>query len=1048
MMAASLNEESVPPPDDLGPPKGVQPPPTADSGPKSGAGDPQNSSPREAGNEAEPNKPSLAPKEAPGGAGRFPNRGGAAPPGQEGSARSAFDKPSGSLRDGESKPGPEDPAAPSSEQERLVYQKLAAETRPRQRRAPQARLEALRERLEEIAAEQQDSEIVIAGVRNENGPPAELLASCFSDRDIYVRADGHIWSALKRAGFNDLFESFLEAVKDRTDQAIFVDRIPYSEKSGDIGKIIDDAEDDRLDDFRLRLRTRGFRLILIVALDVPLGMTAIRNDSPTLQCLPWTDLWIAEYAGARSVLASPLYEEVGDALRETAEWESFRDDDRESRLFKRVQDLAGATYTPSVQSAINAIRKAIKEANEPPSDTEDEEARRIHQDELASTLGPAERREGVDPVMRIMLVIAAFAGGARVEEYYAICRKLMPGGEAEIDRLPRAERDALKNMNIEANRLRSRRIQVPGWDHIFDIECDVARTKLSIHVRDGQAIQLDGRWKVLDLQREIARKYPGLISSIMQAIRDRHLFLQLMENEATLLINIICAIRDACGDGFDDFNFARALTGADPGEENLPITREEVAKLFPGYELEDVIGLANSIGAGERLATYLAASGNEVDPELEKYLLVLRARYPEATPENVRDKLERWRQDLLEESVRRLTRHIIRMRISSSAASEKRRPIVPSMLEILERMLVMQTYVALLVNMIASVPDVDAADIGKRLLKEFTQAPGPKLGEVFEAIFQPLRRALAWEHAPHLNWIQAFDPVREGKAENDLIRALSVCIWETALNYDVSWSFVPYSRMKGLRVVRGLFKGYVTGSEADGRADAAAEITEADQAIISRVVKGFLTQNPVDWLRSLSVLVDRLDDERGLLLNIGSRLRDVVWVIMTGAAEKDRSILEERADELARDVLKSLTASLRLGFEDNFLVAAQQIEEAVHSSPERFVHRWMALYDLFWPALLAHWRFTAFGLEPFKPESAPDKRFRALLDHLVEAAPSRMHAFRDGFEALEKAALRCAVKAVSVRAHDSAVLYRLKADRLKGLANFFAGKARDLPATI
>jgi len=966
--------------------------------------------------------------------------------------RPASVKPSGSLRgvDIESSPAEREPAKPSPiEPERLIYQKLTAETRSRQRRTAQVHLDILRERLEEIAAAEENSEIVVAGIRHEKGLPAELLASCFSAQaQIYVRSDSHIWSTLNRTGFSDLFDCFVEAAKDVTTEAIFVDRIPYSEKAGDVGKIIDDAEDDRLDDFRARMRNRGFRLFLLVTIDIPVGITSIRDESPAVRCLPWTDLWLAEFARTHSVPVLPLYDEVGDALREAAEWESFKDDDRETRLFNRLQDLANGSYARSVQSAISAIRRAVKEASGPPAEDENEKARQIHQNELADTLGPAERREGVDPIRRIMLTVAAFAGGARVEEYYAICRMLMPDGEAEIDRLPRAKRDEIKNKNIDAGRFRNKRVEVDGWDKIFDIECDVARAKLGIHVREGQTIQLDGRWKMIDLQREIARSYPGLISSIMYTIRDRHLFLQLDENEATLLINIICAIRDACGDGFDDVNFARALTGTDPGEENLPITREEGAKLFPGYELEDVIGLANRIGTGERLARYLAASGNEVDPELEGYLFVLKARYPEATPENVVDKLERWRQDLREESVRRLTRHIMRMRVSSSAASEKRRPIIPSMLEILERMLVMPTYVALLVNMIASVPDVDAPDIGKRLLQEFTQAPGAKISEVFDAIFQRLRRALAWEHAPHLNWFEAFDPIREGRAENDLIRALSVCIWDTAINYDVSWSFIPYSRIKDLRVVPGLFKGYVKSADTDGRTDAVAELTESDQAVVSRLVRGFLAQNPVDWLRSLSALVDRLDDEEGLALNIGGRIRDVVWVIMTGAAEKERSILEERANAIAGDVLKSLTAGLRLGFEDNFLVAAQQIEDAVHSPPERFVRRWLALYGLFWPAMLAHWRFTAFGLDPFEPGSGPDTRFRALLDQLVEAAPQRMHAFRDGFEALEKAALRCAVKAVSVRAHDSAVLYRMKADRLKGLANFFAGKARDLPATI
>src|SRR5205085_6576396 len=152
-----------------------------------------------------------------------------------------------------------------------------------------------------------------------------------------------------------------------------------------------------------------------------------------------------------------------------------------------------------------------------------------------------------------------------------------------------------KNKTIEAGRLRTKRPDGPTWKDVFDIECDIALAQLGIHVRDGQAIYLDGRWKIIDLQREIARSYPGLISWIMQTIRERHLFMEMLENEATLLVDILCAIRDACGEGFEDVTFARALTGTDPGEEKLAISRETAAKLFPGYELEDVIALANSI---------------------------------------------------------------------------------------------------------------------------------------------------------------------------------------------------------------------------------------------------------------------------------------------------------------------------------------------------------------------------------------------------------------------------------------------------------------------
>src|SRR5205085_5220614 len=101
---------------------------------------------------------------------------------------------------------------------------------------------------------------------------------------------------------------------------------------------------------------------------------------------------------------------------------------------------------------------------------------------------------------------------------------------------------------------------------------------------------------------------------------------------------------------------------------------------------------------------------------------------------------------------------------------------------------------------------------------------------------------------------------------------------------------------------------------------------------------------------------------------------------MTGADEKDRTILEEHEDGIASDVLRAFTARLRLGFEGDFLTAVERIEEGLDSPAGRFAHRWISLYGLFWPAMLAHWRFTAFGLHPLEPGSGPDTRFRALLD--------------------------------------------------------------------
>jgi hypothetical protein len=100
---------------------------------------------------------------------------------------------------------------------------------------------------------------------------------------------------------------------------------------------------------------------------------------------------------------------------------------------------------------------------------------------------------------------------------------------------------------------------------------------------------------------------------------------------------------------------------------------------------------------------------------------------------------------------------------------------------------------------------------------------------------------------------------------------------------------------------------------------------------------------------------------------------------------------------------------------------------------------------LFWPAVIAHWRFTAFGVEPFEEGSEAERRFRALLDRLVKAAPQRARAFRDGFEILTEVTEKYK-RSIGSRAGATAELCRLKADRFNGLARFFAAHVNDLPA--
>jgi len=210
----------------------------------------------------------------------------------------------------------------------------------------------------------------------------------------------------------------------------------------------------------------------------------------------------------------------------------------------------------------------------------------------------------------------------------------------------------------------------------------------------------------------------------------------------------------------------------------------------------------------------------------------------------------------------------------------------------------------------------------------------------------------------------------------------------------------------------------------------------ADEALIDRVATGFLAQDPADWLAALAAL-DDMRDGPFLLRAVENRLADVVWVILSGAAESECAKLQSNAGRLASEVLAALTRALKLGPESDFRAAASRVIGAHLSPADRFNRRWLPLYGLFWPAMLAHWRFTAFGLEPFQPGSDEDTCFRVLLDHLIAVAPRRSGTYRDGFAALAAGAERCAARATSLGAAASAELYRLKADRFHGLQAFF-----------
>jgi hypothetical protein len=206
--------------------------------------------------------------------------------------------------------------------------------------------------------------------------------------------------------------------------------------------------------------------------------------------------------------------------------------------------------------------------------------------------------------------------------------------------------------------------------------------------------------------------------------------------------------------------------------------------------------------------------------------------------------------------------------------------------------------------------------------------------------------------------------------------------------------------------------------------------------LIGRLATGFFAQDPADWLAAVAAL-DAIQDGPFLRRNVENRIADVVWVIMSGAAEAECAELQSNAGRLMGELLAVLTSALKLGPETDFQAAANRVVRAHLSPTDRFNRRWLPLYGLFWPAMLAHWRFTAFGLQPFQPGSEEDRCFRILLDRIVAAAPQRSATYRDGCAALAGAGGAFAGRAASLRAPASAELYRLKADRLRGLQAFF-----------
>jgi hypothetical protein len=936
----------------------------------------------------------------------------------------------------------------TSEQQLLAYRPLErSPDRPRRRHPVRVadRLDFLRKRLEEILAKDENEPIVIMAVRSETGIPFEIVAACGQVK-VHARSKGSAWAPLKTISFELLLKSFKASASDEAN-IVFVDTIPYSERSGDIGRLIDDVYDEHVQGFEARLKEEGFRFCLVVVIDGNESTSRVLKRNPGIRYLPWTDLWLSKFLEANDAFSEDeLFEQVGDALRTAADWRDSKDDNSERKLSVALRGVAAERYETETK-AIEAIQTAIRparsggarretstKATEADFDAEAEEIK-LYRDKLSEFLAPAQPGSA-DPIKTVMLVIAAFAGGTRVDDYYSVCRMLLPNGPAETMRLPSALREIVFREAEAAERLNRERPALPGWDLVFDSECDASLKTLEIHVRAGQAIELDGKWKMIDLKNEIARRYPGVINEIMRRIREKRLFLILPEAASELLIDVVCAIREACGEGFSDFHLAHALTGVEVGLGDLGTPLDIVARLYPGLDPKLVLDLINDM-QNERL-TSAFDSRQESDPELARFLHRL-----EITPENLAAKLDRERSRLREESVVRLTRRLLRMHLASEA-SENGRPIVSSMLDILDKLLSSETYVAMLTYMIASSDKVDVVDIGRRLQSEFAEAPEDDIDDIVIAIHSRLRIALGWTNAPHTNWLIAFDPIRKGKPPDDRLRALAVLLWDLIVNYDVPRRIAPYERMRHLRIADRLFgrSGDAVAPASDHRA---AEPDPGDDALQARIVEGFLARDPEDWLQALRALEDLFYHRFDLVRNVRDRIQDTVWAILTGVPEEGVEALERKSDRLARDVLLTLVDKLDLGLVRDFDAAAERVVKVLEMPKGRGDRRWLKLYALFWPAMIAHWRLAAFGLDQLEPGSPADERFRDFLSRVVDAAPLRMHELRDGFGALAAAAETCAQHADDMQLPDCAASYRKKKLRLTGLSLFFARHARDLP---
>jgi hypothetical protein len=936
---------------------------------------------------------------------------------------------------------PLEPSRPT-QQERLDYRLFRPSPGRFRRGKTNERLDQfdfLRKRLEEVIARYEDDEVVLLAVRNEKGLPHEFLAPAIPGR-VFVRDSA---ASLPLVSFVDLYDYFAAAAGDGG-PATFIDWIRYSQKSGDIERLIVDVADEGLDTFEARLKERGFRFFVVIAVDDPKSTTSVLKSQRTINYLPWTDLWLAAFADDQDISVDELHPTIGQKLQRAAEWRGHENDEYERSLYLELRELENSWFGGALEPAVVAIEAALSAAKTRSAGNSALVADR--RADLRKYLAPLDKDVSPDPIKQVMLTVAVFAGGTSVGEFYGLCRRLLPGGPAEVERLPPAVREKIFRDAESSDRMNREREPFPGWEVVFDNECDVTRAELKIHVRDGQAVEVDSQWKVIDLKREIAQTYPALINALMQRIRDKRLFMILSDAESALLVDVITAMRNACGKGFDDRALAIALMGA---VHDLQTPLECVERLYPGYDPKVILELAQTIDVHQLYATLLAETGQR-DPDMErkvatfKHLLSLPS---ELNLDNIEVKISKMRAQLLEESIRRLTSHIVRMHTSSSVSQEQGSTIVPRMIEELEGLLSTETYVAFLAYIIATASELDIADVGRRLLSQFSRAGGPEAGSMVLEIHRWLVRALKSPKAPHLNWLRAFDPLREGKGHGDRIRAFATLVWDTAINYDVVWNSHPYERMQHIRIAGNLFGALVSAAGPGAGGDEPSLVAEPDGMSVSRLVNGFLVRDPASWLHAIGTLEAVLGDVGGfnLVEYIRARLTDIAWILMSGAAEGEKDAIYDESDSIMGDLLVSLTSSLHLGFERDFELAAWNIVVAKEAPGDRLAARWMSLYALFWPAMIAHWRFVAFGLKSFEKDSEAYRRFRKLLDELVAAVPRRAGAFHAGFEALAGAAEKCAKRAKSMRLGASTDLYQLKADRLRGLADFFAHHMRELP---